>query len=254
MHETQSTAAPLTTSASSSDSLPQKGYNIEQLARYIERQLGSPTWIVELPKQNIIDCINDALGQYSQYRPQLRFGCVQLQRGIFKYLEGVDMGEGPIYVDFVQPNPVPVELFWGNLIDPVPLLRNGMADLDSFMRWQKTWMRVTSVKPDWVYDVSSKTLLIYNPLDRYQCGLQYYGSFTDTRALDSFGAIWVKNYSFQKARHQYAELLNKYSGSIPGPLKDLQMDTSKRDLAKAEMDKLEAQLFNAQTSTPITID
>ena len=249
-----STAAPITTSADSTSSLPPRGYSTDQLAAYIERPLGAPTWTIELPKQSIVDAINDALGRYSIYRPRIRYGAVPLQRGQFEYLRDADMGQGPVMVEFVQPNPVPVELFWGNLIDPVPLLRNGLDELDCFMRWQKTWMRVTSVRPDWIWDDSRKTLYIWNPLDRYHCAVTYYDNYRTTASLDAFGALWVKDYAWQKARLQYAELMSKFSGAIPGPITNMQLDAGKRDLALKEIEKLEAQLIGAQVSTPIMID
>ena len=245
---------PLTTSANSTNTLPQYGYSVDQLAQYIQRQLGSPMWIVELPKQNILDAIQDALSLYSTWRPILRYGSIQLQRGQFQYLVGVDMGQGPVQVDFVQPNPVPAELFWGNLIDPAPLLRNGLDELDSFMRWMKVWMRVTSIRPDWTYDQANQQLLIWNPLDRYQAGLQWYQPYTDTPKLDQFGAKWVKDYAFQKSRMQYAEFLSKYSGAIPGPVQNLQLDQQKRDKAETKMKELEDHLEAAQIACPLQID
>ena len=247
-------AVPVSTSATSTSTLPPYGYSFDQLASYIQRQLGAPMWIVEIPKQNILDQIQDALVLYSTWRPIWRFGAIQLQRGQFQYLVGVDMGQGPIQVDFVQPNPVPAELFWGNLIDPAPLMRNGLDELDSFLRWVKVWMRVTSIQPNWTYDQGNKQLLIWNALDRYQAGLQWYQPYTDTKNLDQFGAMWVKDYAFQKSRMMYAEFLSKYSGAIPGPLQSLQLDSQKRDKAEAKMKELEEKLQAAQVSTPISID
>jgi len=248
-------STPLSTTANSTATLPAYGYSVDQLVAYIQRQLGSPVWNVELPVQNIADAIQDALTLYSTWRPIWRFGSLPLQRGKFSYLKGVDMGQGPIQIDFVQPNPVPAELFWGNLIDPAPLLRNGLDELDSFMRWMKVWMRVTSIQPNWQYDQGNQQLLIWNPLDRYQAGLQYYQPYTDTRMLDrTMGAMWVKDYAFQKSRLQLAEILFKYSGAIPGPLQNLQLDNQKRDKAEAKLKELEDKLFAAQITTPIAID
>lgn len=246
---------PVSSSSNSPDTLPQAGYTLDQLCRYIQRRLGSPTWVIELPKQSLLDMCQDALAYYSMYRPRLRFGTIALSRGRNIYLQGTNMGQGPVVVEFVQPNPVPIELFWGNLIDPAPLLRRGLDDLDSFCRWQKVWMRVTSIKPDWSYDCALQQLYIYNPLDRYWCGLQWYDSYTDTVWLDQpTGTVWVKEYAFQKCRQAYAELLSKYSGAVPGPVANLQLDAGKRDLAQTQIEKLEAQLFAMQVSSPLQID
>ena len=100
-------AEPVTTSADSPDSLPLKGYTKDQLANYVFRQLGAPTWEVELTKQQVLDGINDALSLFSQWVPLERVGNAVLVRGQFKYLQGYDIDQGIVRVDFVEPNPVP---------------------------------------------------------------------------------------------------------------------------------------------------
>lgn len=244
----------ITTSADSPDSLPVRGYTADQLKEYVKRQLGFPTWTVELTNQQILDAVNDALALHGQWRPKFAFRTVRLQAGVFKYLEGVDMGEGVTHVTFVEPYPTPTEMFYGNLIDPAPILRTGLEDYDSFMRWRKTWQRVMSVEPDWYYDDGDRVLYIHNPIARYQC-TAFYGVVTDrTEKLDAFGARWVKEYATQRAKMTYGEILAKFSGAIPGPVKDLQLDQQKREQAQARIDLLEEQLRGAQTSCPIQVD
>lgn len=109
---TSNASEPLITSGSSPDTLPLKGYTHDQLANYILRQLGAPTWNVELTKQQILDTIQDAMGLISQWVPSVRAGAVQLIRGQFKYLQGIDVGLGIARIDFVEPNPVPTEIFF----------------------------------------------------------------------------------------------------------------------------------------------
>lgn len=65
-------------------------------------------WSVELTNQMILDCIQDALGLFSQWVPNIKVGSLPLIRGQFRYLSGVDVGLGITQVDFVEPNPVPV--------------------------------------------------------------------------------------------------------------------------------------------------
>jgi hypothetical protein len=250
----QRTAPPVVTTASSSSTLPARGYTVDQLIGYIQRQLGSPVWNVELSNQQIADAIQDAMVLYSTWRPVWRFGSIMLQRGQFEYLKGIDLGQGPVQLDFVQPNPVPAELFWGNLLDPAPLLRNGLDELDSFLRWVKVWMRVTSIQPNWQYDQARQVLYIWNPLDRYQCGLQFYEPYKDTKSLDNWGAVWVKDYALQKARLLLGEIFAKFSGAIPGPAQNLQLDLQKRDKAETRLKELEEKLQGAQITCPIQID
>jgi len=109
---TSNSSTPVKTSADSPDTLPIRGYTCDQLSNYIIRQLGGPVWNVELSKQMILDCIQDSLGLYSQWVPNLKVGNVVMVRGQFKYLQGQDMGLGIIQIDFVEPNPVPTEIFY----------------------------------------------------------------------------------------------------------------------------------------------
>lgn len=242
------------TSENSPDSLPIKNYSIEQLKAYIKRQLGAPTWTLEITDQHVIDGIKDALMLHNQWRPKYAFKTIHLTSGVTAYLSGEDIGDGIIDVTFVEPYPTPTEIFYGNLIDPAPILRSGLDEYDTWMRWQKMWKRVMSVLPDWYYDDSQKVLYIHNPISRYQCTVFYAKTVSRTEDLDAFGARWVKEYALQRAKYTYGEILSKFSGAIPGPVKDLQLDQAKREQAQARIDTLEEQLRGAQTSSPLSID
>lgn len=241
-------------STDSIDLLPMRGYTMDQLCAYIKRQLGSPVWNVELTKQQTLDCIQNALATYSQWRPSIGYAAIQTQAGKFDYLNGVDVGQGIAMVEFVQKVPVPQQLFWGNLIGVNPIPFSGLDELDSFTRWIKTWTRVTSTKPDWQYDYRRKVLYIHNPVPYYYCAVTWYANYEKTEQLDQFGANWVRDYSFQLSRHSYAEILQKFSGAIPGPVANLQLDGGKREAAKQEIDRLLAHLQQAQDFPPINID
>jgi hypothetical protein len=244
----------LTTSADSIESLPIKGYTHDQLKSYILRQLGAPVWNVEMTGQQVIDAINDALALYSQYRPRQIYGAVRLSKTVFEYLEGVDLGLGVVRVDFVDTIPAPSEIFYGNLISPAPIIRTGLDEYDTFLRWRKTWSRVTSVTPDWLHDDEREVLYIYNPLDRYHAGVLAHGVYTKPDSLPHIGAQWVKDYALAKARYIYGDILLKFSGAIPGPVKDIQLDQGKRNEAKEAIEKLEQKLFGMQHTTPVVID
>ena len=103
---------PVKTSASSPDTLPLVGFSVDQLSNYILRQLGQPVWNVEMTKQQILDQIQDALGLYTQWVPNIKVGNLILVRGQFKYLQGIDVGLGVTDCQFVEPNPVPTEIFF----------------------------------------------------------------------------------------------------------------------------------------------
>jgi len=245
---------PVTTTADSPDTLPLKGYTTDQLIDYVFRQLGAPTWEVELTRQQIADGVQDALRLYSVWVPNLRVGNIILIRGQFKYLEGYDVDQGVVDVQFVEPNPVPTEIFYGNLINPAPLFRLGLDEYDVFLRWRKTWQRVTSVRPDWFYDDTEQCLYISNPIERYQAAVFFYSSYTNTKGLPPVGAEWVREYALEKSRFLLGELWSKFSGAIPGPLQNLQLDQQKRQLANDRLKELRDQLKGMQKSAPIMID
>jgi hypothetical protein len=251
---TSNASEPVTTSANSPDTLPLKGYTVDALKNYIIRQLGGPTWNVELTNQQILDCIQDGLSLYSQWVPNIKVGTLVLIRGQFRYLQGVNVGLGVARVDFVEPNPVPTEIFYGNLINPAPLFRTGMDEYDTFLRWRKTWQRVTSIRPDWFYDDMEEALYIHNPIERYQAGVFCYWPHERTEKLPAAGADWVKRYALARSRLLLGEVWMKFSGAIPGPAKDIQLDQSKREKAQEEIDKLMEQLKGMQLHSPAMID
>ncbi len=231
-----------------------KGYTVDQLKNYILRQLGAPTWNVELTDQQILDCIQDAMSLFAQWVPTVRVGNVTLQRSRHEYLKDADVGFGVAEVHFVEPNPVPTEMFYGNLINPAPIFRTGLDELDGFMRWKKVWQRVTSTRPDWFYDDARNCLYIHNPIERYQCAVFTYGPYASTATLPHSGALWVKEYALEASRYLYGDTMSKFSGAIPGPVKDIQLDSQKRDKAEARLEKLREKLQGMQLLPAIQID
>jgi hypothetical protein len=244
----------ITTNADSPDTLPMVRYTMDQLQGYIYRQLGYPTWQVEITAQAVNDCIQDALQMWSQWVPQIRYQSVRLVGDTYQYLQGQNMGLGVVQVDFVEPLPTPTAIFYGNLIDPAPLFKTGLDEYDMFLRWRKTWMRVTSVRPDWLWDESRQVLFVHNPIERYHAGVVAHFYYDRTETLPYVGADWVKRYALEKARFLYGEILAKFSGAIPGPLKDLQLDSQKRDKAEKRLDELREEVRLKQLSTSISID
>lgn len=245
---------PVRTSAQSPDTLPLRGYTVDQLKEYIFRQLGQPVWNVEVTAQQVLDCIQDSINLFSEWVPLRKPQSIQLLRGQTRYMVGADVGYGVASVSFVESVPAPTEIFYGNLISPAPIMRTGLDEYDTFLRWRKTWMRVTSVQPDWFYDDSEMVLYVHNPLERYHCGVICYFPYANTQSLPPVGARWVKEYALAKSRFLQGDIWMKFSGAIPGPVKDLQLDGSRRDSAAQEMEKLKEQLKGMQTQAGIFID
>jgi hypothetical protein len=231
-----------------------KGYTADQLADYILRQLGSPVWIVEMTRQQVLDCIQDALTMWNIYRPVLTVTSVRLVNSNHVYLDGEELGDGPIRVDFVEPLPAPTSILYGNLIDPAPLFKTGLDEYDTFLRWRKTWLRVTSIVCDWWYDRDNKRLLIHNPVSRYHASVFWFKPYANVSLLPLTGSQWVKEYALEKSRYVYGEVLAKYSGAIPGPAQSLTLDQQKRTAAAEKITKLEEKLKAMMELAPLVFD
>lgn len=170
------------------------------------------------------------------------------------YLTDEDNGLGVTDVQFLAPSATPGAIFYANLIDPSPIIRTGMDELDNFYRWRKTFQRVTAVEPDWLWQESENTLYIHNPIERYSCAVQRDFPYTDTLKLPLKGSVWVRQYSLAAANYLYGGILAKYQGAIPGPVGNITLDQGKREQAQAKMDVLQAQLEAMQETTPMKQD
>lgn len=234
-----------TTSAESPDTLPPI-YSTDDLKGWIRRKLGEPVWHVELTQQQTLDAINDALAMYSLYRPKMRYSGVAMQNNQYRYFEGQDMGFGVVDVQFLPPNPIPQFLFLGNFIEPSPIIRTGIDEYDMYLRWRVTWMRVTSVRSDWLYDDDAKVLYIHNPLANYQAGVFYMMPYTRTENLDLTGRMWVRDYALARAQVVYGEIFSKFSGAIPAPVQQITLDQGKRAHGTEAVRALEEKLHRMQ--------
>lgn len=246
---------PFTTSQQSPDTLPLVGFSVDQLAAYILRTLGgSGAYNVEISKQNVLDQIQDALGLFSQWVPQIKARAITLVRGQFSYLVNEPVGQGIVDVSFVEYRNQLTQLLYLGMISPAPLPMSGISEFDSWLRFKSTFMRVSSVRPDWHYDDEFSTLYVYNPLAQYRAGVFIYDNYTDTRDLTSVGALWVKEYALESSRFLLGTLNQKFSGAIPSPLQNLQLDQNLRVNAQTAMDKLRASLVGMMRSSPASTD
>ena len=111
-----------------------------------------------------------------------------------------------------------------------------------------------SIRPDWIYDDIEGVLYIHNPIERYQAGIQAYWPHERTENLTMTGSQWVKDYALSRSKLLLGEIFMKFSGAIPSPLQNIQLDAAKRDKAQAELDRLMEQLKGMQRHTPVLID
>lgn len=177
-----------------------------------------------------------------------------------QYLINQNVGQGVADVTFVENRLGVLNLDFGNPFTTMSIMTtglglDGMGEYDSYLRWQKTWQRVTSTAPQWQYDEVRKCLWIHNPIARYRAAILIYYNWQRTEDLPAFGSLWVKEMSLAKAQYQLGDLWSKFSGAIPSPGgKDIQLDGGKRDKAEQKIKDLEAQLYASQELTPLSQD
>lgn len=247
------------TAKESPDSLPVTGYTEEQLSAYIMRQLGAPTWNVELTTQQIYDHVRDSLVKFSLWKPLLVWGAIPMVAGRKQYLQGVDVGQGIADVTFVENRLGVLNLDFGNPFTTMSIMTTGLGldgvgDYASYLNWQKTWMRITSTMPMWQYDSYRKVLLLHNPIARYRAAILMYFNWPETKQLPAYGCQWVKEYALAASKYQLGNIWQKFSGSIPSPGSNLQLDQGMRAEALAKMTALEDQIRNSQELTPLSMD
>ncbi len=221
------------------------------LIEYVKNELGGGFWKVEISPQQIKAAIRDALKLYSRRIPLQGYGAMSLAPTKSKYdMSSRDMGFGIYHVSFIAPDPRPSAIFYANLLDVAPIRTSRFQDYDVFLRWRKTFMKVTSVQPEWYWDQNAKILWIYNPIEHYKASIFWYLPRT-LETVELAHEQWVERYVL--ARSKYITGLNrsKFQGAIPGPSKDITTDGQDlKQEGKEETDKLEAELLSMQMDGP----
>lgn len=224
-------------------------YTLDDLRSYIKTKLGGLLWRLEgmsLDKMDVIDqSIGDAVMAYSRRCPILSFETFPIIPS--KQIYPIKCpGFGVFAVDFVYPAPV-VAPFMHSLIGVTPITNLMGGDFDLFLTWQKSFQRVTSTAPLWMWDSDNKNLMIYNPQSQAKaCAFMY-----RPRSFDKIKLVhkdFVKRYALAKAKDQLAQHRLKFP-NIPGPAgKEIQLNgTQLLDTSKAELEKLDDELFRMQT-------
>jgi len=221
------------------------------LVDYVTTELGAGVWQVELREKQIKAAIQDALDEYSRRIPLLGYGAITLSATQSKYeFPDIDFGYGIWEVSFVAPDPKPSALFYANLLDVAPIKVGRFGEYDLFLRWRKTFMKVTSVEPEWMWDNNAKILWIYNPIEQYKASMFWYLP----KRLDQVDLVherWIKDYTLARSKYMLGINRSKFQGAIPGPGRDINTDGKElKEEGKAEMDKLLADLFTMQAESP----
>jgi hypothetical protein len=149
-------------------------------------------------------------------------------------------------VDFVYPSLV-VSPFMASLVGVSPMLNLEGRDFDMFQTWRKTFQRITSITPQWLWDEEGKVLRIYNPVQNSVAGVFMFAprSFDQVRLVHK---DWLRRASLAHTKKQLGEIRRKFSGKLPGPggaTVDLNGDALVKE-ADEELTKLSEELVKFQ--------
>jgi len=221
------------------------------LIEYVKNELGGGFWKVELSPSQIKLAIQDALKEYSRRIPIEMFGAIALSSTQSKYdFSAQDMGFGIYHVAFVEPDPKPSAIFYANLLDVAPIRTSRFQDYDLFLRWRKTFMKVTSVQPEWFWDPIQKILWIYNPIEQYKASYFWYMP-RELATVDLAHERWVEKYVLARSKYMLGVNRSKFQGAIPGPSKDINTDGKEmKEEGTKETEELETQMLSMQIDGP----
>lgn len=226
-----------------------ESYTLDELRAYIRTKLGGQVWRLEgmsLDKTDTIDqAISDAVMNYSKRCPVQSFEVINTTPNKTAY-DVAAPGFGVWAVDFVYPTPV-FAPFMQSLVGVTPLNSLTGGDFALFLTWRKSFQRVTSTAPHWLWNEDQGKLFIYNPMSQGKaCAFTFQPR--------PFGKIklahkdFIKRYALALAKLQLAEHRRKF-GNIPGPGgKDISLNGDKlAEEGTAMVEKLETELMGFQT-------
>jgi hypothetical protein len=222
----------------------------EGLRETIKTRLGAGTFRVELEERHLDDAILAALQLFGSRKPMIGYAGIDVVPEIKAYKIDHDIGYGIFNVEFVQPDPQPSALFYANLLDVAPIKPATMESYDIFLRWRKSFMRITSVKCSYQWDEINQTLMIDCPIERTRACYMWHQP-REIRHIPMQFIPWFNDYCVAKAKLTLGQIRSKFQGQLPGPARDLTLngDTLKQE-AQEEILRLEAQLLNMQGDRP----
>jgi hypothetical protein len=228
-----------------------KRYNVTEIRDYVRESLGSGLFKVELTNVQIDNAITDALLEYGKRIPLIASKIIEVSPNVRDY-DIDDCGYGVFDVQFITDDVRPAAVFYMGLLgDKVPLNSVMLAEYDSFLRYRKTMMRATSVAPQWEWnDSNPDILLIYAPVFNLKAAYSWYAPRPLSRVKLEHQK-WVRDYTLAKSKVTLGQVRSKFSGVLPGPARDLQLNG--QELAaegREEIKALEEFLLGVQGDIP----
>jgi hypothetical protein len=229
--------------------------NKDDLIDYVRASLGEGVWGVELTERQIDIAISTAIRKYGRRLPFYRYGSIDAVEGQNKYTfpEDIDIGFGVSQVQFLR------QAAFGNyglinksLLGITTVGSYRIDEYDIFNRWRQTFERVTSTLPAWKWEEDTKSLWIYNPIPLTKIAYMVMvppKRLEDIRYSDE---DWIYDYVTAWCRKFLGENRGKFSGAIPGPQKELNLNAKELVAeAKETLKELDTQLMSMQRRTPV---
>lgn len=199
-------------------------YTEDQLVAYIKERLGQAVWRLEGfdVGSSVENAIADALLDYGRQCP--KFNWKEIPPSATKHTLDTDRVVTVLDVHFIEPvNRFAFAPLVGisqqlNGVAPMNLagtMSNVSGDIAEFLMWRKSFQRVTSTKPQWLYDDESFTVFIHNP-GRFKACILYttYRTFANVKPNHK---VWLKKAALANAKQQLGIFRRKFDGSIQGP-------------------------------------
>lgn len=229
-----------------------ESYTLPQLREWIKSTLGSGMVRLEgLEARNseaLDAAISASIMEYSSEIPMYAWEMIKI--GVSKHKISRTPIYGVIKVEFLEP----LNAFgmgatgYGltqNLTGVVtpPILSAGgvgLGDIQQFITWRKSFQRVTSRQPNWVFMDETNEIVIYNPVNYIACALM-----TVPRRFENIRLqhkMWVANTALARAKISLGEVRSKFELSGPGGsslgLKGDALKKEGEEALKAQQEKL----------------
>ena len=229
--------------------------NKDDLIDHVRASLGEGVWGVEITERQIDIAIKTALRKYGRRMPFYRYGSIDADPQVQKYTfpEDIDLGFGVAQVQFLR------QAAFGNyglinksLLGITTVGSYRIDEYDIFNRWRQTFERVTSTLPSWKWEEDTKSLWIYNPIPNTKIAYMVMVPPKRIEEIRFNDEDWAYDYVTAWCQKFLGENRGKFGGAIPGPKKDLNLNSKELvSEAKERLKELDAQLISMQRRIPV---
>lgn len=222
-----------------------EAFTYADMVNWIKRRLGGDLWRLEgMNPEAINDCIGEALMLYSNRVPRLWYEMVGA--GVKTYTPKAAAVLGCVRCDFIYPisasGGYQAEYNWisnltvaGIIPSAGPGLLMPAGDLMMWLMARKSFQRVASLTPQYVWDPSAKLLHIYN----YSVNYYTFALFTLSKTFAEVNVNhkhWLRSHALAMCRLLLAENREKFDGQIQAPGGGMISTNAERLMTRARED------------------